>query len=630
MAKLNAKDIAKIAANPYAGVASLLKDKEKRNKLIMIGVAGALVQLCLPAFLFLFVIGSFGGTASKGKQPYSPVSCEGEQESELTEGPSDDADNAPAASPSTVPAINTAAAPGLEEIPGTRQPKWTVEQVGIAWKIWNIGTQLGASERDVQIAIMIAMQESNLKNLAGGDRDSIGVYQQRPTAGWGPPEYIRNADYAITTFYKGPKYAKDAVSGLPSVSYQFNDNKGLLGSPRRLPSDAERANYRNNGNFQEVVQLIEREVQSSAHNAAPLVWERDAAAVLDVVSGKAKPEAAADNASVVPASQGACQPSTVQCMDQTIEIPEPVVSAQGWTVPVYGTVTSPFGQRQDPFNPGQTDTHTGVDIQAPACTPIRAAAAGTVTEAKCDAYRGGAALKPLPESACDEDKDGNGDPDSGDTTVGCGWSVHITHADNVATHYCHMYLKPLVKAGDTVQAGQIIGFVGSSGSSTGPHLHFEVHNPGPIDPAAFMKERGAELGKPDPNGQAPSIPPGKRDKCPNSGNTPTMKQVCEAAVAKFNIPHGIGCLREGDPQDHGKGMACDFMVSAGGNRPDAAGQKLGQDLAEWAIANTEMGVKYVIWEQKIWQVSAPHWRKMEDRGSITQNHYDHVHISVSR
>ena len=83
---------------------------------------------------------------------------------------------------------------------------------------------------------------------------------------------------------------------------------------------------------------------------------------------------------------------------------------------------------------------------------------------------------------------------------GCGWMVEIQHAGNIMTRYCHMVQRPFVKEGQQVQAGQVIGRVGTSGNSSGPHLHFEVHlnddrsSAGAINPVPFMKQQGAPLG----------------------------------------------------------------------------------------------------------------------------------------
>ncbi len=117
--------------------------------------------------------------------------------------------------------------------------------------------------------------------------------------------------------------------------------------------------------------------------------------------------------------------------------------------PLDGRITSTFGSRRDPIN-GHHRVHQGVDIAAPQGTPIGAAAAGTVVFA---GRRGG-----------------------------YGKTVMIEQADGRQTRYAHAdHL--LVKAGDQVVAGQVIATVGSTGHSTGPHLHFEIRENGqPVNP----------------------------------------------------------------------------------------------------------------------------------------------------
>ncbi|GLW64388.1 hypothetical protein Arub01_26320 [Actinomadura rubrobrunea] len=114
------------------------------------------------------------------------------------------------------------------------------------------------------------------------------------------------------------------------------------------------------------------------------------------------------------------------------------------------------------------------------------------------------------------------------------------------------------------------------------------------------------------------------------GVTPRMLKVKNTIDIEFGPFPIIGCVRlTGDPQDHATGRACDFMVSTGGTMPSASGKAQGDRVAEYAVANANrLGIKYVIWRQRIYDVRSPGWRMMENRGGITANHYDHVHISV--
>ncbi len=135
--------------------------------------------------------------------------------------------------------------------------------------------------------------------------------------------------------------------------------------------------------------------------------------------------------------------------------------------PVNGPVGSGFGFRSDPFT-GHAALHTGLDFPAPIGTPIVAAAGGVVMTAQMHPQY--------------------------------GQMVEIDHRNGLVTRYGHTSLM-LVKPGDLVKRGQIIAQVGSTGRSTGPHLHFEVLVEGvQQDPAKFL----AGGGVPAVNAMAPA------------------------------------------------------------------------------------------------------------------------------
>lgn len=102
----------------------------------------------------------------------------------------------------------------------------------------------------------------------------------------------------------------------------------------------------------------------------------------------------------------------------------------------------------------------------------------------------------------------------------------------------------------------------------------------------------------------------------------------EAVKRRFSLPYAVGCYRSAnDGGEHPLGRACDFMMSTGGTMPSAANLALGDEIAAWAIKNkSKLGVKYVIWRQRINHGSG--WRLMSNRGGITANHFDHPHISM--
>ncbi|WP_066520554.1 LysM peptidoglycan-binding domain-containing protein [Curtobacterium ammoniigenes] len=80
----------------------------------------------------------------------------------------------------------------------------TAEQRANAAIIVSVGRQLGVPPQGIVVALAAAMQESGLRNLAGGDRDSVGLFQQRPSQGWGTPVQLQNQRYAATLFFGGP------------------------------------------------------------------------------------------------------------------------------------------------------------------------------------------------------------------------------------------------------------------------------------------------------------------------------------------------------------------------------------------------------------------------------------------
>ena len=103
------------------------------------------------------------------------------------------------------------------------------------------------------------------------------------------------------------------------------------------------------------------------------------------------------------------------------------------------------------------------------------------------------------------------------------------------------------------------------------------------------------------------------------GLGPNAQQVYSAVRTEFPDMTDIGGYRAGDSGDHGSGRAVDIMVT--GAR--------GDQVAAWLQENAgELNITYVIWEQRIWHPGGG-WEPMEDRGDPTQNHFDHVHVSVS-
>jgi hypothetical protein len=113
--------------------------------------------------------------------------------------------------------------------------------------------------------------------------------------------------------------------------------------------------------------------------------------------------------------------------------------------------------------------------------------------------------------------------------------------------------------------------------------------------------------------------------------TPRMRQVRDEIDRRFGPFGSIGCYRPESSGEHPLGRACDFMLSTGGVMPSGPWVQRGYDIAAWAQANAaRLGIMYIIYRQRIWDIrmASAGWVLMADRGGITANHYDHVHISV--
>ena len=116
-------------------------------------------------------------------------------------------------------------------------------------------------------------------------------------------------------------------------------------------------------------------------------------------------------------------------------------------------------------------------------------------------------------------------------------------------------------------------------------------------------------------------------KAENAGLQPQTAAFKEEIANLFGITSFSG-YRPGDSGDHGKGLAIDFMVSES--------SELGDKIAEYAIQNiASRGISYIIWKQRFYATfdskygPANTWNPMPDRGSVTENHYDHVHVSMN-
>ncbi|GIF47506.1 peptidase M23-like protein [Asanoa ferruginea] len=294
--------------------------------------------------------------------------------------------------------------------------RYDATQIRNAGVIAIVGDRLHVPVRGQIIAIATALQESQLRNLGhlgpDNDHDSLGLFQQRPSQGWGTPTQLQDPAYAATAFYR-------KLATIPRWQTM----------PLTVAAQA---------------------VQRSAYPDAYAKWEADAAALHQLTADETN------------------APSSEPMNGCT--------AFGGWTMPVDGPIGSGFRTETRP-------SHDGIDIIAAKGTPVRAAATGTVIRIVCDAR-----LRSGRPYSCDMD----GHPTD---VMGCGWFVELQHPNSTVTRYCHLVERPNLHEAQQIAGGRIIGHVGSSGHSSGPHLHLETHNGRPatrsnaVDPISVLAIR---------------------------------------------------------------------------------------------------------------------------------------------
>jgi hypothetical protein len=238
------------------------------------------------------------------------------------------ADGAPALTAACGPPATPGGAASADlEVPVGGTERWDRDQLGNATVIVQRGVAAKVGQRGVIIALATAMQESGLRNLDRGDRDSLGLFQQRPSTGWGSPAQIQDPTAAADAFY--------GVAGHTS-------NPGLLDITgwQSMP-----------------LTVAAQAVQRSGFPDAYARWGNEAGQLAGAILD------GADLTQIACAGAGA-------------------IISGSWAhplAPAAYTATSPFGMRAHPLT-GVWRLHSGTDLAAPTGTPIRSACTGTVTQ----------------------------------------------------------------------------------------------------------------------------------------------------------------------------------------------------------------------------------------------------------
>ncbi|GAB3665511.1 hypothetical protein GCM10027596_31790 [Nocardioides korecus] len=276
------------------------------------------------------------------------------------------------------------------------------QQLGVAAAVVRVGQQTHVPARGWVVALAAGLQESGLRPLSYGDRDSIGVFQQR--AAWASYADRINPTTAARMFFTGGHGGQRGLTGIP----------GWQTMPIGRAAQA---------------------VQVSAYPDAYAKWEQLATQLVHRV------------AHVDPTS---------------CDGPATSGGSGRWTFPLGNAsyvMTAGFGECGTHW----TNCHTGQDFAVPTGTPVMSAGDGTVV------FAGWAGPY--------------------------GYAVRVFHAGGVATWYCHLS-RLETQRGAQVAAGRVIGLSGSTGNTTGPHLHLEVRlgaspiaTGTPVNPLPWLRQR---------------------------------------------------------------------------------------------------------------------------------------------
>lgn len=419
------------------------------------------------------------------------------------------------------------------------------DQVENIQTIIGIGLARKLSLRDIKIALMVAMQESHIRNLAWGDRDSLGIFQQRPSVkAWGTAEQIMDPIHATNKFYEALERVKnrDSMSlfevavkvQVPSRSH-YARTFHLWDTPATaMLADVSQDSMQPfdvvalDPGCAQILGDAEIAVQAAlSHNGKAYQWASSTSSTKPFDSGGLMQWAYAQAGITLPPSAAGQQKagpavpkpgsgsaeewkevlqrgdllywtnftgatshvSMYLGNDEMIDAPSsgvvvavskvpwnvPLRELSGVTRPINNTeaggqhsgwqwplksvnVTSSYGMRYHPIL-HVWKLHDGVDFRASTGTPVYAANSGAVT------YVG--------------------------RTKGGGNTITISHAGGIETSYLHLSSTAGTRVGQQVRSGQQIGQAGSTGYSTGPHLHLIVRvNGKTTDPIPYLKQFG--------------------------------------------------------------------------------------------------------------------------------------------
>lgn len=455
------------------------------------------------------------------------------------------------------------------------------------------GRTPGVDRTGIKVALMAALTESSLKMLAnstaypesaslphdgdGSDHDSLGMFQMRPSTGWGTVQQLMDPDYQARAFFGGPHGPNH---GSP---------RGLLDIPgwQQLAPD-----------------VATQSVEVSAFPDRYTNFEPVAEAILRTLTS---PDLSGADGGPVPVAEST-----------RMVFPLP---AGTWIR------TDTFGPRIDPVT-GEPSVHTGVDYAAAAGTPILAVADGRVVFAG-PVSSGYAHLILIQHTI------------GGARTVISGYAHMYRDAIHVQENQIVAAGQHIADVGaDGKATGPHLHFEirlgGPSSAAIDPERWLTGRGAAHLPPGSSASQ--AACGADSPTQAAPyaSAAPNRFVDDPTSPGRITARTAYVLAQIQAHFPSSSwACWREGDSRsEHPVGRACDGTFGNTIGEP-ARGHALtlGWRVTNWLKANAHtLGVEYLIWQGRIWSVArgAEGWRPyggggMHDAASVTGGHFDHQH-----
>jgi len=529
-------------------------------------------------------------------------------------------------------------------------PTLTAEQAGNAIAIAQVARDLDVPRRGLEIAIAVAIQESKLVNLDGGDRDSGGLFQQRPSAGWGSRDQVTSPALAARAFFGRATHT---------------NNPGLLDVPGWE-------------------QMGVGEVVEEFHNPGTPYqdydqWEPVAKEIAALLGGDLS-----DVGPVVSASVGGCAPEG--------DVVDPVTLASFNILGAGHTDGKPGGGKERAgFAGWQARLPKAIDALEDEGVTIAGLQEVHGPQEKALASRYGARWGMYAENG-QQNKviwDRNswqlsdarlvdipyfGGRDVGmplvqltSTSTGQSiwvWSIHnpANAHGNAQQHRAEALRRELDTLTDLKATGEPVVILGDfNDAHDGKQASHCVLTPtmtnafgGSANPCQIPQKDapidhiyGANLTWASARVEASTQARKVSDHPLVVATTAGSSLGCAVANSRYNLGpvkpqltrmvnvlgpmfdiKTVGGYRERatDPSGHPAGLAADFMVPL-----TRAGKAQGDALVAYAQAHaTELGIDYIIWRQRIWSVARADegWRPIEDRGSPTANHMDHPHLQL--